>query len=105
MDRLVSSIRSELKRLRTTPVGSAELARAKRYLVGNHDIALQQRSTVASSIAFNDLYGLGYEEHLRYPQSIKSVTARDLQRVSRSFLAPRKEVVAIVAPKGHPDTQ
>ncbi len=105
VDRLVSSIRAELKRLRTTPVGSAELARAKRYLVGNHDIALQQRSTVASSLAFNDLYGLGYEEHLRYPQSIRAVTALDLHRISRSFLAPRKEVVAIVAPSGHPDDQ
>lgn len=105
VDRLVGSIRAELKRLRTTPVDPAELARAKRYLVGNHDIALQQRSTVASSHAFNDLYGLGYEEYLRYPKAISVVTARDLQRVSRSYLAPRKEVVAIVAPKAHPDGQ
>ncbi len=105
VERLVSSIRAELKRLRTTPVGSAELARAKRYLVGNHDIALQQRSTVASSLAFNNLYGLGYEEYLRYPQAIRAVTSKDLYRISRSFLAPRKEVVAIVAPTGHPDGQ
>ncbi len=103
VDRLVSSIRAELKQLRTTPISRAELARAKRYLVGSHDISLQQRSTVASSLAFNDLYGLGYEEYLRYPQAIKAVTARDIQRVSRSYLSPRKEVVAIVAPKAHPD--
>lgn len=105
VDRLVGSIRTELKRMRTTPVGSTELARAKRYLMGSHDISLQQRSTVSSSLAFNDLYGLGYEEYLRYPRSIRAVTAQDLQRVSRAYLAPRKEVVAIVAPKAHPEEQ
>jgi len=103
VDRLIGSIRSEVKRLRTTPVSGAELSRAKRYLVGSHDISLQQRATVASSLAFNDLYGLGYEEYLRYPRAVRSVTARDLQRVSRSYLAPRKEVVAIVAPIAHPE--
>lgn len=103
VDQLVGSIRAELKRLRTAPVSARELARAKRYLVGNHDISLQQRATVASSVAFNDLYGLGYEEYLRYPRNIRAVTVRDLQRISRSILAPRKEVVAIVAPKGHSD--
>jgi zinc protease len=105
VEQVVDSIRAELKRLRTTPVPAAELARAKRYLVGNHDISLQQRATVVSSLAFNDLYGLGYEEYLRYPQAIRAVTAQDLQRVSRRILAPRKEVVAIVAPKAHPDGQ
>lgn len=105
VDRLVGSIRTELRRLRTTPVDPAELARAKRYLVGSHDIALQQRSTVSSSLAFNDLYGLGYDEYLRYPRSVRAVTVRDLQRVSRSILAPRKEVVAIVSPMAHPEGQ
>jgi zinc protease len=99
VERLLQSARRELKQLRTTPVKRAELARAKRYLMGHHDIAQQQRATVASNLAFNDLYGLGYAEYFRYPEAIGAVSAADLQRVARRYLAPRKEVVAVVAPE------
>ncbi|MFH2007322.1 MAG: pitrilysin family protein [bacterium] len=110
VEQLCGSIREELRRCRTTPVSAVELRRAKRYLIGNHDISLQQRATVASSLAFNDLYGLGYAEYLQYPEAIQAVTARELQRVSRSVLAPGREVVAVVGPEadaaadqeGHP---
>ena len=99
VERLISSIREELRRCRTTPVSAEELARAKRFLVGHHELSLQQRATVASSLAFNDLYGLGYTEYLRYPEAIQAVTVRDVQRVSRTVLAPGKEVVAVVGPE------
>jgi len=99
VEQLIDSIRGELKQCRTTSVSAAELARAKRFLIGHHDISLQQRATVASSLAFNDLYGLGYAEYLRYPEAIQAVTARDLQRVARNVLAPGREVVAVVGPE------
>ena len=102
VERLLETVRAELAQVRQQPVTRQELDRAKRYLVGSHDIALQQRATVASGLAFNDLYGLGYAEYLRYPSAVRAVTVRDLQRVARRYLAPRREVTAVVAPPAAP---
>lgn len=100
VDTLVAQIRASLGQLRSKPVGSGELQRAKRYLVGHHDLSLQQRATLGSVLAFNELYGLGYDAHLAYARSIRAVTAGDLQRVARKTLASRREVLATVLPEG-----
>jgi zinc protease len=99
VDTLVKEIREALGRLRTTPVPREELGRAKRYLLGHHDLSLQHRTHLASVLTFNELYGLGYEAHLKYSQSIRAVTAQDLRRVARRYLAPRREVLATVLPE------
>jgi zinc protease len=96
LEQLLGEIRAELKRLRRQPVGAAELRRAKRYLIGHHDLSLQQRTTLATTLAFNELYGLGYAAHLTYPEGIEAVTAKDLTRAARRYLAPGRETVAIV---------
>ncbi len=99
VDVLVREIRAELKRVRREAVPAAELGRAKRYLIGHHDLSLQQRSTLASTVAFNELYGLGYGAHLAYAGAIQAVTAADLRRVAKRYLSPRREVLAVVRPE------
>ncbi|MDY0000044.1 MAG: pitrilysin family protein [Polyangia bacterium] len=96
---LVSEIRAALGRLRNERVPKSELKRAKRFLLGHHDLTLQQRTHLASTLTFNELYGLGYEAHLKYSQSILAVTAEDLVAVARRYLAPRREVLATVLPE------
>ena len=48
----------EFRKLVERLVGSAELDRAKRYLIGRHDIDLQRNSSICSSILFNEIYGI-----------------------------------------------
>lgn len=98
VDRLVSQVRGALARIRREAVGRQELRRAQTYLVGHHEISLQQRATVGSALAFNECYGLGHDAFLAYPGAIRSVTARGVQRVARRLLAPRREVLAVVSP-------
>jgi zinc protease len=95
----LDGIEQQVKLLRDQLVSSAELSRVKRYLVGSYEISLQRRSTVASYLAFNECYGLGYKAYTRYAPSILAVTAEEVQRVARKYLNPKRRVVAVVMPE------
>ena len=88
----------ELRRVAEKRVTGEELSRARRYLAGSHDISLQRRSALAASLAFNECYGLGWDQYRRYASSILSVTAADVQRVAARFLDAGRVVIACVRP-------
>ena len=94
----VGAIEDELEKLRSKLVPKEELERAKRYLVGAHDISLQRRSSLASTIAFQAAYALGADSHLRYAEQIEKVTAADLQAAAVRYLDRRRAVIATVRP-------
>jgi zinc protease len=95
----VSGIEDELRRIADTPVTKAELERAKRYLVGAHEISLQRRAALASTLAFHDCYGVGWDEYRRYAPGILAVTASDVQRVAQKYLDLSRAVIATVKPE------
>lgn len=99
VDRALSGIESLLDEVREHGISASELERSKRYLVGSHAIGLQRLGARGSSMALNELYGLGHLVHRRYPQHIEAVTLEDVRRVARRLLsAPR--VTSIVGPEG-----
>lgn len=95
VDQALNGIRFELNRLMQKPLMASELKRAKNFLLGRHHLDLQMNSTIASASALNVLYGLDYDEHLKYSERLKSVTVNSIQKLTkRLFSSP--EVVAIV---------
>jgi zinc protease len=95
----VAGIEDELERLRQTPIPKEELERARRYLIGAHDISLQRRSSLASTIAFHVAYGLGPEAHHEYAAALGRVTPADLQRLAARYLDRRRAVISTVRPE------
>jgi zinc protease len=95
----VSGIEDELGKIANTAVPKAELERAKRYLVGAHEISLQRRAALASTLAFHDCYGLGWDEYRRYAPGVLAVTASDVQRVAQKYLDLGHAIVATVKPE------
>jgi zinc protease len=91
-------MREELMKLVDNKVGDEEMSRAKNYLIGGHDIGLQKNSSIASAIAFNEIYGLPAEEIFDYGKHISRVTAEDVQRVA-SKLFTQKSVISVVGPR------
>ena len=68
-------------------------------LAGSHDIGLQRLGARATSMALNEIYGLGYLAHRETPAKIAAVTLEDVRRVAaRVLTGPR--VTAIVGPEG-----
>lgn len=94
-----SGIEDELGKVAAVPVPKAELERAKRYLVGAHEISLQRRAALASTLAFHEAYGVGWDEYRRYAPGILAVTAADVQRVAQKYLVRDRAIVATVKPE------
>ena len=79
-----------------------ELERAKRFLIGSHDIQLQRYSVKSSLIAFDEAYGLGYADYLNYVDIVESITLDELQQAAETYFEWDKLVISIVAPEGYP---
>jgi zinc protease len=95
----LAGIDEQLKRVREQPLAGAELKRIQRYLVGTYEISLQRRAMLASYLALNECYGLGFKAYAEYASRILAVTAKDVQRVARRYLVNSKRVVALVKPE------
>ncbi len=77
---------------------AAELDRAKRYLIGRHDIDLQRNSAISSSILFNEIYGIPSDEVFRYADFLRDISASDIQALAREILA-QPYVLCAVGPE------
>jgi zinc protease len=94
-DEALVGIRRELDRMIEKPVSASELKRAKEFVLGRHQLDLQLNSAVSGSAAFNTLYGLRHDEHLRIAEGLRPVTAASIQKLaSRIFASP--SVTALV---------
>lgn len=98
IDQAIKGILGELERIREKKVPLSELKRSRNYIVGNYDLDLQKNSTVASTIAYNELYGHGIREFKDYPKKILSVTSEDVLEVARKYLKLDSYVLSIVGP-------
>ena len=98
VDKALEMMRIEFKKLCNNKVSSDELERAKRYLIGRHDIDLQRVSAIASSILYDDIYGINYDESFHFGEKYRSVTSDDIMRVSQSIFEG-SPVVSVVGPK------
>lgn len=97
-DVAMAEIRKEIDRLVDKGVNSEELSRARRYLVGTHEIALQRRASVAAALAFHHAYGLNFAAHTEYAKRIGAVRNADVMRVVRRIFDWDQAVTATVSP-------
>lgn len=95
----LAGIKVELAKVIDTPIDKAELDRAKKYLVGSHEISLQRRSALASTLAFHESYGMGWDEYRRYAAGILKIDAATVQRVAKQYLDWNVAVIATVKPE------
>ena len=92
----LNEINYELNRMATTSPSEDELSHAKRYLVGNHAIALQSEDAVGRSLARLWVLGLPPEELGRESERIGAVTIKDVDEAAgKYFPAARQAIVAV----------
>jgi len=96
VEEAITAARTELIRLREEHVSAQELEQAKKYLTGSYEISLQSNGAQSEELAFNELYGLGYDNGYRYLAALNSVTTDDLRRVARTYFDPKIETFVIV---------
>jgi zinc protease len=96
VDEALTAAQSELQRLREECASEQELEQAKKYLTGSFEISLQSNSAQAEEMAFNELYGLGYDNGRRYIAAINNVTVEDIRRVARTYFDLNAQTLVIV---------
>jgi predicted Zn-dependent peptidase len=85
--RAESALMREVARVRDEPVPADELARAKGYLLGRYAMDRRTNERIAWYLAFYAVEGVGLEYPARYRARVEAVTAADIQRVARTYLA------------------
>ncbi|MGC2299759.1 MAG: insulinase family protein, partial [Acidobacteriaceae bacterium] len=91
-----NEITYELNRLVTTSPTEAELATARRYLIGSEAINLQARSAVASELADDWSDGLPPDEIGIYGQKIASTTPDEVAAAASKYFPAAKASIVVV---------
>lgn len=86
---------AEFRKLVEHHVSDAELDRAKRYLIGRHDIDLQRSSAICSAILFNEIYGIPSDEIFRYAENLRDISARDVQDLATEIFSRPRVICAV----------
>ena len=93
-------IYAELGRLHTTGLTADELNRAKASIIGQRKVSLQDNSSVATMVALDELYGLGYKNFQTVDNKYQAVTLADIQRVVDRYFNGKPSAVAVVRSPG-----
>lgn len=94
----VEAVRAQLDRIRKDGVTAAELDRARSYLIGSHEIAMQRRAAVANAMAYHEAYGLGWQTWSRYAETIRAITPADVAAAAQHYLRPEAMITATIRP-------
>jgi zinc protease len=94
----VASIDEEVRTIVREGVTAAELADAKRYLIGSMPRNLETNSGIASFLHTAEFYGLGLDHDQRLPAMLDAVTLEDVHAATRRILDPDRAAVVIAGP-------
>jgi predicted Zn-dependent peptidase len=83
----------EVEKIREVPVPAEELARAKGYLLGRYAMDRRTNERIAWHLAFNEVQGVGRAHPERFRSQVEAVTAGDVQRAARRYLATLTTVI------------
>jgi zinc protease len=83
----IEMLHAEFSKLVDKGVSDVELDRAKRYLIGRHDIDLQRNSSISSSMLFNEIYGIPAEEMFKYSEHLHHITAKDVRNLAAKIFS------------------
>ena len=98
LDLSIDGINEELKKIKSEGVTHEELLRAQNYLVGNYELGLQENVEIAMTMALDELYGLGYDFSLAYPDRIYAITMDDVLKMAEKYIDFDKVVLSVVGP-------
>ncbi len=86
----------EFWRVQRDRTGPAELAGAQAYMTGSFPLTIETPGAIARHVVNAVFYGLPLDELRTYRQRVNSVSADDVQRVARSYLAPERLAIVLV---------
>ena len=98
LERAVTLIQEELRRIRAERVPEEELEDSKSFLTGSLPLQLETNEGVAQSLINIERYQLGLDYLQRYRDIIMAITAEDVQAAAQQWLDPEHFALAIAGP-------
>jgi zinc protease len=99
LEEATAAVRRELDRIRRDGVTDDEVARARSYLIGSHQIAMQRRAAVANAMAYHEAYGLGWQAWNDYDAQINAIGRVEIAAAAATYLRDDRAITATVRPK------
>ncbi|MBN1406122.1 MAG: insulinase family protein, partial [Candidatus Omnitrophica bacterium] len=93
------AIMSEIKKVYDGEITDEEINAAKKILITNHQIKLQSNLGLAGQTALDELYGLGYNNYLSYPDRVNAVSKKDIVAAARKYFKTNGCVIVITMPE------
>lgn len=98
VDKAIPLIQSEIKRMLETKVTPRELKDNKSYMIGSMPLGLETNDGVAGILLDMELYGLGLDYLLTYPDRINAINAASVQAAARHYLDAENFALAVAGP-------
>ncbi len=96
-----TALLDEIRKLASDGLTSEELARAKKKLIGQQQIAMQSNDSFGYQCALDELYGLGFDYYKKLEQDVGAVTLDDIKATAAKYFRDQPYVLATVRPPDH----
>ena len=93
-----AALLEEIGKLASEGLSVEELARAKKKLIGQQQIANQSNDSFGYMAALDELYGLGFDHYKMLERDVEGVTLEDARRVAAKYFLNQPYVLALVRP-------
>src|SRR5881398_1826763 len=97
-----AALLDEIHKLANDGLTQEELARAKKKLIGQHQIAMQSNDSFGYQCALDELYGLGFDHYKSLEREVEAVTLAEIKRVAAKYFRDQPYVLATVRPPDRP---
>ncbi|MEM9771940.1 MAG: pitrilysin family protein [Cyanobacteria bacterium P01_D01_bin.73] len=97
VERVEAFIKEQLQALGDRPVEQAELDRAKRLLINDHQFSGETPSQLAALYGFYNTMGT-FDEALTYPKHVQAISTSLIQQVAQEYLANSHYCAVILEP-------
>ncbi len=95
----VKSLKTEIERIRTTPISAAELKAAKDSVLNSFIFNFQDPAQTLSRLMRYEYFGYPPDFIFTYQKGVEKTTIADVQRVAKQYLQPDKLVTIVVGNK------
>jgi zinc protease len=98
IEKVKEAMLDEIRKLANDGLTAEELARAKKKLIGQQEIANQSNDAFGYHSALDELYGLGFDYYKQLEHDVNAVTLEDIKEVAAKYFRDQPYVLATVRP-------
>ena len=93
-----AALLDEVHKLATEGLTADELARAKKKLIGQQQIANQSNDSFGYQCALDELYGLGFDHYKTLEPDVEGITLDQVRAVAAKYFRDRPYILSLVRP-------